>query len=178
MKFRRGCFDKIDWNTWIPDSDVNENKRLQIGSTGSFSGVLLFSFFLFSLFCWLYLKLWISCVNDGRRALFFFLIIMTWQLSQTKTPSQVFVKNTNCLYINCVFWANQARKDRFWIFWIEKNYFRPEKWSFNKSTNNRRFLKGSVQAFCQKFNFLLNFFGGKSSQKRSFLDSLDRKHTF
>ena len=34
----------------MPDSDVNENKRLEIGSTGSFSGVLLFSFFLFSLF--------------------------------------------------------------------------------------------------------------------------------
>ena len=50
MKFKRGCFDKIDWNTWIPDSDVNENKRLEIGSTGSFSGVLIFSFFRFSLF--------------------------------------------------------------------------------------------------------------------------------
>ena len=34
----------------MPDSDVNENKRLEIDSTGSFSGVLLFSFFLFSLF--------------------------------------------------------------------------------------------------------------------------------
>ena len=52
MKFKRGCFDKIDWNTCIPDWGVNENKRLEIGSTGSFSGVLLFSFFLFSLFFW------------------------------------------------------------------------------------------------------------------------------
>ena len=75
MKFKRGCFDKIDWNTWMPDSDVNENKRLEIGSTGSFSGVLIFSFFLFSLFFWLYLKLWISCVNDGKRPFFFLLLL-------------------------------------------------------------------------------------------------------
>ena len=28
--------------------------------------------------------------------------------------------------------ANQTIKDRFFIFWIEKNGFRPEKWSFKK----------------------------------------------
>ena len=44
-KIKRG----IDSNTWIPDWGVNENERLEIGSTGSFSGLLLFSFFLFSL---------------------------------------------------------------------------------------------------------------------------------
>ena len=41
----------------------------------------------------------------------------------------------------CFFlWADQARIDRFLIFWIEKNVFfyqksdvRPEKWSFQKS---------------------------------------------
>ena len=30
IKFKRGYFDKIDWNTWTPDWDVNENKRLEI----------------------------------------------------------------------------------------------------------------------------------------------------
>ena len=79
-----------------------------------------------------------------------------------KTPSQVFVKNTNCLYINCVFWANQARKDRFWIFWIEKNDFRPEKRRFNKSTNNRSFPKGLVHAaFVKKVELFIKFFGGQ-----------------
>ena len=46
IKINRGCFD---WNTWFPDWDVTENKRLEIGSAGSFSCVFLFSFFLFSL---------------------------------------------------------------------------------------------------------------------------------
>ena len=98
MKFKRGCFDKIDWNTWMPDWDVNENKRLEIGSTGSFSGVLLFSFFLFPLFCWLYLKLWISSVNDGKRPLFF-LIILPWQLSQTKRRHRRFLSKIQIVYI-------------------------------------------------------------------------------
>ena len=50
IKFKRGCLDKIDWNSWIPDWDVNENKRLEIVSADSFSGVFLFSFSLFLLF--------------------------------------------------------------------------------------------------------------------------------
>ena len=102
MKFKRGCFAKIDWNTWIPDWDVNANKRLEIGSTGSFSAVLLFSFFLFSLFFWLYLKLWISCVNDGKRPLLFFLIILPWQLSQTKRRHRRFLSKIQTVYISTV----------------------------------------------------------------------------
>ena len=103
MKFKRGCFDKIDWNTWIPDWDVNENKRLEIGSTGSFSDVLLFSLLLFSLFFfWLYLKLWISCVNDGKRPLFFSLIILPWQLSQTKRRYRRFLSKIQTVYISAV----------------------------------------------------------------------------
>ena len=84
IKFKRGCFDKIDWNTWTPDWDVNENKRLEIVSADSFSGVFLFYFFLFFLsFFKLDSKFWISGVNDGKRP-FFVLILLTWQLSQTK----------------------------------------------------------------------------------------------
>ena len=102
MKFKRGCFDKIDWNTWIPDWDVNANKRLEIGSAGSFSAVLLFSYFLFSFFFWLYLKLWISCVNDGKRPLLFFLIILPWQLSQTKRRHRRFLSKIQTVYISTV----------------------------------------------------------------------------
>ena len=72
IKFKRGCLDKIDWNSWIPDWDVNENKRLEIVSADSFSGVFLFSFSLFLLFFKLDSKFWISGVNDGKRPLFFF----------------------------------------------------------------------------------------------------------
>ena len=124
MKFKRGCFDKIDWNTWMPDSDVNENKRLEIGSTSSFSGVLLFSFFLFSLFFLLgggggvYLILWISCVNDSKTPLFYY-------------------------------------------YYFAK-------------------LKDAIAGFCQKYKLFIYQLCllGKSSQKRSFLDFLDRKERF
>ena len=164
MKFKRGCFDKMDWNTWIPDSDVNENKRLEIGSTSSFSGVLIFSFFLFSLFFWLYLKLWISCVNDGKRPFFFLIIIiLPWQLRQTiKRRHRRFLSKIQTVCKATVsFGQIKPEKIVFWIFWIEKNDFRPEKWSFNKSTNNRSFPKGLVQAFCQKFELFIKFLVGQ-----------------
>ena len=55
-------------------------------------------------------------------------MIMTWQLSQTKRRHRRFLsKLRTVLYINCVFWANQARKDRFGIFWVEKERFLDQK---------------------------------------------------
>ena len=163
MKFKRGCFDKIDWNTWMPDWDVNENKRLEIGSTGSFSGVLIFSFFIFSLFFWLYLKLWISCVNDGKRPFFFLLLfcLSNWG-KLLKRRHRKCLSKTQTVYISTVsFGQIKSEKTVFWIFWIEKNDFKPEKWSFNKSTKHRSFPKGLVQAFCQKFELFIKFFGGQ-----------------
>ena len=165
MKFKRGCFDKMDWNTWIPDSDVNENKRLKIGSTSSFSGVLIFSFFLFSLFFWLYLKLWISYVNDGKRPFFFLLLLLfclgNWGKLLKDTIAGFCQKYKLFVKQLCLLGKSSQKRSFFWIFWIEKNDFRPEKWSFNKSTNNRSFPKGLVQAFCQKFELFIKFLGGQ-----------------
>ena len=124
MKFKRGCFDKIDWNTWMPDWDVNENKRLEIGSTGSFSGVLIFSFFIFSLFFWLYLKLWISCVNDGKRPFFFLIIIiiLPWQLRQTiKRRYRRFLSKIQTVCKATVsFGQIKPEKIVFWIFGLKR----------------------------------------------------------
>ena len=125
MKFKRGCFDKIDWNTWMPDWDVNENKRLEIGSTGSFSGVLIFSFFIFSLFFWLYLKLWISCVNDGKRPFFFFLIIiiiLPWQLRQTikRRYRRLLSKIQTVCKATVSFGQIKPEKIVFWIFGLKR----------------------------------------------------------
>ena len=48
IEFKRGCFDKIDGKKWIPDWDVNENKRLEIGTALAHS--VVFFFFLSFLF--------------------------------------------------------------------------------------------------------------------------------
>ena len=72
------------------------------------------------------------------------------------------------------FWgANQATKGRFWIVWIESTRFRSEKWIFKKDQKSK-FFQGVGPRFLSKirtFNHLCVL--GKSSHKRSFLDSLD-----
>ena len=78
IKFKRDCFDKIDWNTWTPDGDVNENKRLEIVSAHSFSGVFLFPFFIFFSFFELDSKFRISGVNEGKRPLFIYFFLSFW----------------------------------------------------------------------------------------------------
>ena len=105
--------------------------------------------------------------------LFFFLIIiiLPWELRQTiKRRHRRFLSKIQTVFkATLSFGQIKPEKIVFWIFGLK---------SFNKSTNNRSFPKGLVQAFCQKFELLSNFLVGKSSQKRSFLDSLDREHTF
>ena len=123
MKFKRGCFDKMDWNTWIPDSDVNENKRLKIGSTGSFSGVLIFSFFLFSLFFWLYLKLWISCVNDGKRPFFSLLLLFclgNWGKLLKDAIAGVCQKYKLFIYQLCLLGKSSQKRSFFGFFGLKR----------------------------------------------------------
>ena len=51
----------------------------------------------------------------------------------------------------CFFlWADQARIDRFLIFWIEKNVFLTRKVMLQKSLKNRNFPKGLVYNLCDK----------------------------
>ena len=61
-----------------------------------------------------------------------------------------------------MFSAIQARKDRFGIFWIEKERFLDQKSEvLIQSTNNRSFPKGLVHAFCKKFELFIKFCRGQ-----------------
>ena len=71
MKFNMGCLDEINWNTWIPGRDVNENKRLEIGTALANSQVF---FFFLSFFSFIY-----NCESVGSmtvKDLYFFFLTM------------------------------------------------------------------------------------------------------
>ena len=74
-----------------------------------------------------------------------------------------------------VFWADQGKKDRFLIFWIEKKTFQSRKVKFQKHPKNRIF---QVHGFCQKIDLLLCVFFGNPRKKRSLFTILDRKEYF
>ena len=82
------------------------------------------------------------------------------------------------LFINYVFWANLARKDRFLIFWTKRNAFQIGKGTFQKSKKIEFFQRGQSMVFVEKSNFLSSLFFCKSSPTRSLLDILDKKVCF
>ena len=62
-------------------------------------------------------------------------------------------------FLMCIFLGNLATKDRFLIFWIEKNAFQTGIVKFEKDAKNRKFAKGLVQGFCPKMDvFSQRFF--------------------
>ena len=68
------------------------------------------------------------------------------------------------------FQANQARKDRFLIFWIEKNKFQTRKVKFQKRSKKSNFTKRLVHGFCQKIEILtMRAFQANQCRKDSFL---------
>ena len=94
-----------------------------------------------------------------------------------KLKSMLFVKILNffsCVFFMCIFCVNQARKDRFWIFQIQKNDFwavnrtfkkflkieifqrDQKKTTFIKIQNIEFFAKGLVHTFFQKIQLFLN----------------------
>ena len=80
----------------------------------------------------------------------------------------------SCVFFMCIFCVNQARKDRFWIFQIQKNDFwavnrtfkkflkieifqrDQKKTTFIKIQNIEFFAKGLVHTFFQKIQLFLN----------------------
>ena len=78
------------------------------------------------------------------------------------------------------FQANQARKDRFLIFWIEKNKFQTRKVKFQKGPNKKIFQRGYiVHGFCQKIELLtMRVFQANQGRNDCFFDILDRKEYF
>ena len=78
------------------------------------------------------------------------------------------------------FQASQARKDRFLIFWIEKNKFQTRKVKFQKGPNKKIFQRGYiVHGFCQKIELLtMRVFQANQGRNDCFLDILDRKEYF
>ena len=78
------------------------------------------------------------------------------------------------------FQASQARKDRFLIFWIEKNKFQTRKVKFQKGPNKKIFQRGYiVHGFCQKIELLtMRVFQANQGRNDCFFDILDRKEYF
>ena len=76
MKFNMGCLDEINSNTWIPGRDVNENKRLEIGTALANSQVFFFFLSFFS-FIW-------NCELVGSMTIkdlyFFFLTMVSFKI--------------------------------------------------------------------------------------------------
>ena len=65
----------------------------------------------------------------------------------------VFCQKQSCL--RCEFFqANQGRKDRFLIFWIEKNKFQTRKVKFQKGPKNQIFQRGQSMVVVKKLSFL------------------------
>ena len=82
-------------------------------------------------------------------------------------------------FISSLYFADQTRKDRFLIFWREKNDCQTQKSEVLKSPKHRNFSKGLVHGFCQRIEYLIKgIFLGKLSHKALFLDVLDRKECF
>ena len=92
-----------------------------------------------------------------------------------RAQSMAFVKKIR-LFIIYVFWANQARKDRFLVILDKKILSTPEKETFKKVQKFEIFQKGQSIWFLSKNRTFCHLcLLGKSSQKRSFFGILDKK---
>ena len=76
------------------------------------------------------------------------------------------------LFFSCVSGEIRPEKIAFGYFGRKRTLFRPGKWSLKKVQ------KTEIFAIVNNWNFLAIVFFGKSSQKRSILDVLDRKERF
>ena len=89
-----------------------------------------------------------------------------------------FVKKIR-LFIIYVFWANQARKDRFLVILDKKKSFLHQKKKLLKKSKNSKFSKRVSPWFLSKNRTFCHLcLLGKSSQKRSFFGILDKKECF
>ena len=86
-----------------------------------------------------------------------------------------FVKKSS--FLSCTmffFWANQARKNSFLVFWINTNPF----WT-KKSTKNQNFPKEQVYGFGQKIElFIVSVFWANQDREDRFFVILDKKKSF
>ena len=74
----------------------------------------------------------------------------------------------------CFFlWADQARIDRFLIFWMEKNVFFDQKSDVTKKSKKSKFSKGLVKNFREKIE-LFNMYVFWANQAR--IDIISRRH--
>ena len=88
-----------------------------------------------------------------------------------------FVKKIR-LFIIYVFWANQARKDRFLVILDKKIFSTPKKKLLKKSKNSKFSKRVSPWFLSKNRTFCHLCLLGKSSQKRSFFGILDKKECF
>ena len=65
------------------------------------------------------------------------------------------------LFNMCNFWTSEARKDRFLVFWIEKNAFQTRKVKFQKSPKMSKFSRGNKPWFLSinRTYFVCVYFG-------------------
>ena len=90
-----------------------------------------------------------------------------------------FVKKVR-LFIIYVFWANQARKDRFFVILDKKILSTPEKETFKKVQKIiRNFPKGLVHGFCRKIELSVMYvFWANQARKDRFLVYWIKKNVF
>ena len=89
----------------------------------------------------------------------------------------VFCQKSNFLSTSYVFRENQARKDRFLIFWIKKCFLDQKKEVLKKIKQMEIFQRGESMDFFKKSSFLsctMFFWGSKSSKKKFFFGVLDK----
>ena len=92
--------------------------------------------------------------------------------SEKSNFSSPWFLSKNWAFYHVCFLATQGRKDRFLLFWIEKNTF---KTSF-KNVRKIEFFKGVSPCFLSEIElFTMWVFLGKPRQKRPFFNILDRK---
>ena len=77
-----------------------------------------------------------------------------------------------------IFGANQARKDRFFMFWIKKECFLDQKEEVLKNSKNIEIFKGSM-VFVKQWNFYhLFFFFWQINPEKSALGYFDEDTFF
>ena len=88
------------------------------------------------------------------------------QFFQILDKKEYFLEIKSSLLPCGFFWADQGKKDRFLIFWIEKKTFQSRKVKFQKHPKNRIF---QVHGFCQKIElFTMCVFWQPKEEKIAF----------
>ena len=96
-----------------------------------------------------------------------------------KGVSPWFLSKYRPFFICVFFGAKEDRKKHFFIFWIERMLFRPQKNSSKKLWKKIDILqRGQFMVFVKKSTFFLYVFFSKKTQKERFFDILDRKECF